>query len=99
MIVIRIEMWPLGDEKRKRLLGIARISNDGLGTADTGNYKVELSKFGSETQIWKRGRVESFPRLKLGPWDLLFRALARTVGYRSKVDDEEAKRLEEQVTR
>lgn len=31
-------------------------------------------------------------------WDLLFRALARTVGYRNKVDDAEAKRLAEEVT-
>lgn len=26
-------------------------------------------------EIWKKGRIEGFPRQRLGPWDLLFRAL------------------------
>ena len=33
-------------------------------------------------EIWKKGRVEAFPRLVLGPWDLLFRGLGALVAGR-----------------
>jgi hypothetical protein len=37
------------------------------------------------SRVWRSGRVEGFPRVsrRLGPWDLLFRALQATVGSRN----------------
>jgi hypothetical protein len=34
-------------------------------------------------ETWRKGRVEGFRRLKLGPWDLLFRALAQLLADRN----------------
>lgn len=83
MVVVRVELWPGGDRSKARLLGEARIANDGGQRTDSrGDYTVELSKFNG-TGVWKRGRVTGFPRLRLGGWDLLFRALRATVGARN----------------
>ncbi len=83
MLRITIELVPHGVESRKRVLGQAIIANDGTGTHDTGNYNVRLMKWGPGERAWKRGRVVGFPRLKLGPWDLLFCALRNCVGHRN----------------
>jgi hypothetical protein len=92
VIVVKVELWPGGDEGRKRSLGEARISNDATESLTTelrgGSYDVVLltgdpplsKKAGKE---WRRGRVTGFPRIKLGPWDLLYRALRATVGSRN----------------
>lgn len=34
-------------------------------------------------EIWRKGKVSGFPRLKLGPWDLLFRVLRALVAGRN----------------
>ena len=83
VIVIRIELWPKGDEKLARTMGVGTIENIGTGSADRGNYRVRLSKFGGKG-TWKRGYVRDFPRTRLGPWDLLFRALSAIVGHRNE---------------
>lgn len=83
MVVISIELWPQGDPTHRRSLGLAHIENDGSGDASTGNYKVTLFGFGERAQVWKVGRVEGFKRLKLGGWDLLYRALKACVGERN----------------
>ena len=45
MLVIKIEMWPRGDESKKRLLEQAFIYNDGgAADAELGNYAVLLLK-------------------------------------------------------
>ncbi len=45
MLVIKIEMWPQGDESKKRLLEQAFIYNDmGSADAELGNYAVLLLK-------------------------------------------------------
>lgn len=87
MIVVRIELWPLGSEERKREIGTAVIVNDGTGDRKTGNYHFQLLKspeFATHPGTWKKGCVEGFPRLRLGPWDLLYRALRASVEYRNK---------------
>lgn len=87
MIVVRIELWPHGSEERKRELGTAYISNDLTGDALTGNYNVRLMKspeYAARPGVWRRGRVEGFARKRLGPWDLLYLALAETVGQRNR---------------
>ena len=65
------------------VLGVAHIANDGQGTVEKGDYAVKLSKFGGKG-LWKSGWVKGFARQRLGGWDLLFRALQGTVGYRNK---------------
>ncbi len=82
MLVIKIELWPGGDKSRARSLGEAEIANVG-GDAQIGDYAVRLLKWGGGRRTWKKGEVRGFPRLRLGPWDLLYRALASIVAGRS----------------
>ena len=84
MLVITIELWPHGNEKEKKHLGTAWIVNNLKGTLESGDYVVELSKWGRPNEKWKTGHLVGFPRLKLGPWDLLYRALEEVVGRRNR---------------
>lgn len=38
MLVIKVELWPFGDESKKREIAAAEIWNTGTGTIDKGNY-------------------------------------------------------------
>lgn len=82
MIVVYIELWPGGDEEKKRLLGSLILTNDGTGTKKEGNYKVVASHagifFGKRKEPFKTGRVTGFVR-KLSPYRLVCRAL-RAIG-------------------
>lgn len=87
MIVVHIELWPHGDESRKRSLGRATIALTGV-TPDcsVGRYDVRLYTWAGatgKTRVWRRG-VCAHRRLIHGPWDLLFRALLSLVGARNK---------------
>lgn len=89
MIVIKIELWPLGDKTKAQILGEIEITNDGAGTRDTGNYNVKLFKWNNKDRtkrggIWRQGKVAGFPRKRLGPYDLLLRALLALVGKRNE---------------
>jgi len=83
MIVVTVELWPLGDESLKRHLGIAVIANDATGTPTIGNYRVVFSKAGRPKAEWRRAAVSGFPRKRLGAWDLLYRCLKVAVGDRN----------------
>lgn len=90
MIVVKIEMWPHGSEEKKYDLGRIEIVNDVKTTMkdrSLGSYIVKLFKSASQGAkspgIWRRGRVENFPRKRLGNYDLLYRALATLVGERN----------------
>jgi hypothetical protein len=83
MIIVRVELWPRGDKSKARCLGEAEIANVG-GTKEIGDYDVRLLKWGAGRRTWKKGRLAGFPRLKLGPWDLLYRALAAIVHDRNR---------------
>ncbi len=85
MIVVKIELHPLGFEKNKRSLGLIEISNDLTGTKETGNYKYKIFKWGRGRRVWKCGRVEGISRSKRGPWDILYRCLQEAVGSRNRV--------------
>lgn len=81
MLVVRVELWPLGSETNKRTLGTAYIANDGTGTAAKGSYDVSIySKGGKRLRTTK---VVGFPRKRLLAWDLLCRALMLTFGDRN----------------
>ncbi len=84
MIVVHVEMWPKGDEKRKYHLGTAKIANDKTGTGATGNYKATLSRKGSPNSIWKTVNVKGFPRKRLLTWDLVYRVLREAIGGRNE---------------
>jgi hypothetical protein len=83
MIVVRVELWPFGNQARAIPLGTATITNDGSGGLHVGNYNAEFSKRGAKASTWKSSRVEGFPRKRLGAWDLLYRALRSAVGGRN----------------
>lgn len=85
MLRVTIELLPHGDETQAKIMGQATIANDATGDADWGNYTVALSTWHDPPRKWKTGRVIGFARKRLGPWDLLFRALAATVASRNQI--------------
>lgn len=67
-----------------KLLGVARIYNDGTGTPTVGNYEAMFSRSGAQSRrLWRKSKVHGFRRQRLGGWDLLYRALHNAVGDRS----------------
>jgi len=92
MLVCRIEMWHGGSEARKREIGRAEIVNVG-GNQDVGQYEVRLRKspeYARSPGVWRRGRVSNFWRKKLGPYDLLLRALIACIADRSSMQVSQA---------
>lgn len=96
LLVVKIELWPHGDESRARCLGKAaialqKISSDGR----VGSYRYHLLKWGKsvssmmehpKSNIWREGEVHGHDRIKRGPWDLLFMVLRDAVSSRVKDD-------------
>lgn len=73
MIVIKVELWPKGSERLKKLLAISTIANDGSGSTSVGNYGYKL--FGANGRTMKVGRVEKFRRLEDHVWKLIAKVL------------------------
>jgi len=82
MIRVTVELVSAVQPSRSRILGVAEIANVG-GDARLGDYTVELVS-GATKELWRSGVVRGFPRLVRGPWDLLYCALAATVGDRNR---------------
>jgi hypothetical protein len=82
MIKITIELWPLGFEKDKEILGVMEIWNNASGTRTRGNYGFKILEKG-RTSVWKSGDVLRFPRKRLGSWDLLYRCLKQVLYERN----------------
>jgi len=78
MIKIIVELWPLGFEQNKKILGEMEIANDTTGTRTQGNYSFRISKQGNEG-IWKRGSLIGFPRKQKNVWHLLFLCLKSAI--------------------
>jgi hypothetical protein len=86
MIVVKIEMWPKGDESKKYEIGRTFIYNAG-GTLTRANYEVRVCRKGglnkapsvsdlhSGEGFARTGRVEGYPRLSYNVWRLILRAL------------------------
>ena len=87
MIRITVELCPKGDTSNPKLLGTAMIYNDLSGDLNNGNYNAIFYKKGFRKVVWKKGRVENFPRKKLLVWDLMYRALEDIVGQRNKKNE------------
>ena len=77
MIVIKIELWPLGFESHKKELGRMLIDNIG-GTRDRGDYRVRVLRKGSKDKVMRTGEVKDYPRLSYNIWRLICRALKST---------------------
>lgn len=78
MVVVKIELWPHGDESQMRPLGRIDIANDGTGTVALGNYDATFAHAGSyygKEGHYKKGRIVAFSR-NLSPYHLIARALA-----------------------
>ena len=87
MLRVTIELFPFGDESKRKTLGVIDISNNGKGTFIEGSYNFKLTKeppIAKKQGIWKKGCLDGFPRLRLGPYDLLYRVLHEAVGNRNK---------------
>jgi len=84
MIVVRIEMWPKGDESKRREIGRTYIYNAG-GSLTRGDYEVRvcrknrfkftLDNLRSGKGFTRSARIEDYPRLAYNIWRLVARAL------------------------
>ena len=76
MLVVKIELWPGGDEKRCREIGRMRIINQGgTASAERGDYSIHLMRKGTTDTMQRTGEVLDYPRLSYPVWKLVRRAL------------------------
>ena len=83
MLVVKVEIWPNGNRKKLRTLGVGVIANDGTGTLAIGNYDAAFGPGSSpKPEQCKGGRVVEFPRLesKMGFWHLVTACLVAVFG-------------------
>lgn len=71
MIVIRIELWPDGEEENKRHLGTGIIINTGGGTRRRSNYAYMLSQRNNPSKAWREGQLLNWPRESYNLWQML----------------------------
>lgn len=84
MIVVKVEMWPKGDERRMYELGRTYIYNAG-GTETRGDYEVRVCRKGSYAPdprkiasgegFTRTARVDNWPRKSYNIWRLILRCL------------------------
>lgn len=81
MLVIKIELWPFGDEKKKSVIAQAVVANVG-GTAELGNYEVYegLSHPKELTKLEHDAEVLAHERLNAPVFSLIRKALS-ALGY------------------
>jgi hypothetical protein len=77
VIVVKLEMWPFGDETKAYPLGRTYIWNTGSGGTKIGNYAAAVCKKGSvdRSKPLRTGFVDEYPRLSYNVWRLIIRAL------------------------
>jgi hypothetical protein len=76
MLVVKIELWPGGDERSAKMLGIGKIVNDGRGCEKRGSYYFTLR---TVRRVWAIGRVEGFARKSRNAWELLHLCLKAAI--------------------
>lgn len=83
MVVVRIELWPHGDQQKSKTIGVMTITNNGTGTGTTefGNYLVSLGHAAGAPEhlkkkrsCYKIGKLTGFMR-SLSPYHLVIRAI------------------------
>ena len=84
MIYIRVELWPFGDERRRKVIGEMAIYNDGTGTPERGNYKAWWGGRKDNTKqinefrlgdVPAKSEVNDYPRKSYNVFELLRRCL------------------------
>lgn len=76
MLVVKIELWPYGDERRAREIGRLHIINKGdSSTPQRGNYLTRLLRKGSTKTVQRTAEVLNHPRLSAPVWKLVRKAL------------------------
>lgn len=75
--MVRVELWPLGHESRKRELGRMTLTNRGDHPMHPkrGNYTVNLMRKGEPTTIQRAAEVQDHPRESYSIWKLVQKAL------------------------
>lgn len=87
MIVVKLELWPNGNESKSQSLGVAHIANES-NLSDISSYSIKLLKSAMYSsprnvgQVWRQGEVHGWPRTskQVGPWELLYLALESALG-------------------
>lgn len=88
MIAVKIELWPWGDEARKREIGrlyIANVGDTSERNPALGDYDVAVCRRGTKRvpkpldpdgpAPTRAGHVSGYPRLSYNVWRLIARAL------------------------
>lgn len=68
MIIVTVEIYPVGNFAKRQIVASALITNDGTGTYEEGNYQAKVIKDG---EVIGKPKIMNFPRLKLDAWDLI----------------------------
>jgi len=77
MVLVTIQLVSAHGEDKNRMLCVMKISNDGTGTKELGNYNYVLShagKYIGKRGVYRKGRIENFPR-NASPYRLIQRCL------------------------
>lgn len=59
MIVVKIELWPMGSSDRAKEIGRMIITNDGTGTGKRGNYIARIMRRGTVDSVQKSGAIDA----------------------------------------
>jgi hypothetical protein len=90
MLYCPIYLFPGGQPEGKQLLGEIFVVNDATGDESTAHYDaslMEVPKPGRTSRsLWRKGHVHKFPKQRLGPYDLVYRALRAAVLDRNPDD-------------
>lgn len=77
MIIIKVEIWPFGDESAAREIARGKIINDGTGNKELGNYNAEFYEWPWQGPVLG-DRVEGHYR-KSSVWLLIKKALKEII--------------------
>lgn len=75
MLQAHLEIFPHGNLANRQSIATIQIINDGTGTADTGNYKVNVI---TKDKVIS-GFFDNYPRKDKEAVELLSRAIARVM--------------------
>ena len=86
MLVVRVELWPGGDDRKRREIALMTITNDGTGDIKTGNYVGSVFRKGCLAEDrtkrpLRSAEVKGYKRLNLHVWSLVGRMLTN-LGYK-----------------
>ena len=83
MLVVKVELWPDGDGRKRETLANVRITNDGTGDGRVGNYDV--THLTAERHIIA-GSIKGHVR-EQGYWPLVARVMAAVAKIACQKED------------